>query len=77
MSSINVSEKTKAQFDELQPENTTQDEFVQDLLETHQKDVDGIVIDPEEIAQQIKAQVATEVELASYRGVQEGIENYE
>jgi len=77
MSSINVSRKTKAQFDELQPEDTTQSEFVDVLLETYQKDIDGIVIDPDEIAQQIKEQVATQVELAAVRGVQEGIENYE
>jgi len=77
MSSINVSRETKAQFDELQPEDTTQSEFVDMLLETYQKDVDGVVIDPDEIAQQIKEQVATQVELAAVRGVQEGIENYE
>jgi len=77
MSSINVSRDTKAQFDQLQPEDTTQDEFMETLLETHQKDVDGVVVDPDKIAQQIKEQVATQVELAAHRGVQEGIENYD
>jgi hypothetical protein len=77
MSSINVSQDTKAQFDELQPEDSTQSEFVDMLLETYQKDVDGVVIDPEKIAQQIKEQVATEIELASYRGTSEALENHE
>jgi hypothetical protein len=77
MSSISVKAETKAQFDELQPEDDTQDDFMQTLLETYQKDVDGVVIDPEEIAQQIKEHVATEVELASYRGTTEALENHE
>jgi len=77
MSSINVSTDTKAQFDELQPEDTTQSEFVDMLPETYQKDVDGVVIDPEAIAENIEEHVASKVELAAYRGVQEGIENYE
>lgn len=74
MSSINVDRETKDLFDELQPDDTTQAEFVAELLETYQKDVDGVVINPDEIAESIKEQVATQVELAAYRGVSEAIE---
>jgi len=74
MSSINVDRETKQTFDDLQNEDQTQAEFVQELLETYQKDVDGIVINPDEIAEEIKKQVATEVELAAYRGVSEALD---
>jgi len=74
MSSINVSTDTKELFDELQPDDSTQDEFMASLLETYQKDVDGVVIDADEIAEEIKAQVATQVEIAAVRGVNEALD---
>jgi len=77
MSSINVSSNTKDLFDELQPDDMTQDAFVQELLETYQKDVDGIVIDPEAIAEQIAHDVNSKVELAAYRGIDDRLDQFE
>jgi len=74
MSSVSLSTDTKRLWDELKPDDATHDEFAQMLLETYQKDVDGIVIDPDEIAEEIKAQVATQVEIAAVRGVNEALD---
>jgi len=74
MSSVSLSTDTKRLWDELKPDDATHDEFAQMLLETYQKDVDGVVIDPDEIAEEIKAQVATQVEIAAVRGVNEALD---
>jgi len=79
MSSINVDSDTKAKFDALQPENSTQAEFVAELLDTfeaHESD-STVHLDVDALVDSITKQTATEVELAAHRGVTQAIEDYE
>jgi len=75
MTTISCKDNTKAEFDRLKPEDYSHDEFVEELLETYENADEPVTIDTEEIAQNIKESVASEVELAAYRGTQEALEN--
>ena len=77
MSSISVSDSTKAEFDDLKPESKTHDEFVQELLQIYDVVNEPVVVSPEEIAEEIKLQVGSEVELAAYRGIKHAKEETE
>lgn len=72
MTAINVSENTKREFDDLQKESMTQDEFMQELLAAYRRD-NGEIVNPEEIAQEIDHKVASKVEEAAYRGIQDAL----
>jgi N-acyl-D-aspartate/D-glutamate deacylase len=74
MTSISVKRETKAEFDELQPEGHTQDEFVEELLAAYRRD-NGEIVDVEQMVEEITEQTAARMELAAYRGTQEALEN--
>jgi len=74
MTSIKVSSETKREFDEMKPEDDTHDEFVEKLLAAKRRD-DGEVVDVETIAEDVKEQVASAIEIAAYRGVQEALDD--
>jgi len=73
MTSISVDESTKAEFDDLKPEGSTHNEFMVELLKAKKRD-NGQVVDPSEIADEIRRQAAADIELAAYRGVIEAID---
>jgi hypothetical protein len=72
MSSISVDRQTKSDFDELKPEDATHDEFVQELLAAYKRD-NGEIVDVDDLVDGIEKKVATNVELAAYRGVQDAL----
>jgi hypothetical protein len=72
MSSISVSNQTKSEFDELKPDEITHDEFVQELLDAYRRD-NGEVVDVDDLVDGIEKQVATKIELAAYRGIQDAL----
>lgn len=69
MTGISVSRSTKDEFDDLKPDDSTHDDFMQELLSTYRNRDEKVVIDTDEIVTEISHQVVSEVELASYRGV--------
>jgi len=79
MSSLNVDADTKARFDELQPDETTQAEFVKLLLESYEQQGEGI--DPMEGAgrgaEVLEEPVGNAAELGAYRGTTDAIESTE
>jgi hypothetical protein len=75
VSQINVSDSDKDRFDELKPSNKTQKEFFSEILQTYEHADETITLDTERLTDRIKESVASEVELAAYRGVTEAIEN--
>jgi len=74
VTSISVDETTKNEFDELKPDNMTHNEFVVELLQAKKRD-NGQVVDPSEIADEIRRQAAADIELAAYRGVISAIDD--
>jgi len=72
---INCKDDTKDEFDRLKPEDSTNDEFVQDLLEAYEYADEPVRIDTEAITENISESVASKIELAAYKGVTEAIEN--
>ena len=77
MSQVGCSSSDKERFDELQPENMTQKEFVSELLDCYENRDDKVVIDTQEIIEELRVGVASEIELSAYRGVKEAIEEIE
>jgi len=77
MSQINVSNTDKERFDELQGEDQTQKEFFSDVLDAYENRDDKVVIDTDEIIDELRHGVASEIELSAYRGVKEAIEEIE
>lgn len=75
MASISVDDSTKSQFDELKPEDSTQDEFVNELLDAYRRD-NGEVVDVASLVDEVTKQTASSVELASYRGTRDALESY-
>jgi len=73
MASISLSRKTKTEIDELKPDDMTYKEFGQVLVNSYRRD-NGEVVNVEELVTEIKKQIASQVELAAYRGVTEAIE---
>jgi len=72
MSSISVGSQTKSDFDALKPDELTHDEFVQELLDAYRRDK-GEIVDVDDLVDGIERQVATKIELAAYRGVQDAL----
>jgi len=75
VSSISVSDSTKSDFDDLQPDDLTQDEFVGELLDAYRRD-NGQVVDVDSLVDRISKQTASSIELASYRGTRDALEDY-
>jgi len=70
-----VSDADKARFDELKPSDSTQAEFFSEIMATYEHADETITLDTERLTERIKESVASEVELAAYRGTTEAIEN--
>jgi hypothetical protein len=77
MSQVGCTTSDKERFDELQPENMTQKEFVSELLDCYENRDDKVVIDTDAIIEELRVGVASEIELSAYRGVKEAIEEVE
>ena len=77
MPSLNVDPQTKQRSDELQPNNLTQDEWVNELLDAYEHGDDPVVIDTEEIVEKAAVEVASKCELAAYRGCKEALLEYQ
>jgi len=75
LTQINVSDADKDRFDELKPSDSTQAEFFSEILQTYEHADETITLDTERLTDRLKESVASEVELAAYRGVMEAIEN--
>ncbi|AFH21749.1 hypothetical protein OSG_eHP8_00155 [environmental Halophage eHP-8] len=75
MTQINVSQDDKDRFDELKPSEKTQKEFFAEVMATFENADETITLDTERLTDRIKESVASEVELAAYRGTTEAIEN--
>jgi hypothetical protein len=73
MTSISVDDSTKREFDELKPDELTHDEFTQELLAAYRRD-NGEVVNVDELVDEIRERVATNVELAAYRGVDDRLD---
>jgi len=76
MSSISVSEQDKERFVELKPDETTHKEFFAEVLRTYENAEETVAIDTDAIRADVVERVASEVELASYRGVSEALEQH-
>jgi len=77
MSQVGCTTSDKERFDELQPENMTQKEFVSELLDCYENRDEKVTIDTDEIIEELRTGVASEIELAAYRGTKEAIEEVE
>jgi len=77
MSQVGCTTSDKERFDELQPENMSQKEFVSELLDCYENRDDKVVIDTDAIIEELRVGVASEIELSAYRGVKEAIEEVE
>jgi len=75
LTQINVSQDDKDRFDELKPSDSTQAEFFSEILHTYEHAEETVTLDTERLTERIKESVASEVEVAAYRGVQESLEN--
>jgi len=75
LTQINVSQDDKDRFDELKPSEKTQKEFFAEVIATYENADETITLDTERLTERIKESVASEVEVAAYRGVQESLEN--
>ena len=68
MSQIGCTSKDKARFDELKPDELTQKEFFEIVLDAYENQDEKVIIDTDEIVNGITKQTATEIELAARRG---------
>ena len=75
MSQVGCSNQDKERFDELQPEGMTQAEFVSELLDAYEHQDDKVIIDTDEIIDELRTGVASEIELSAYRGTKQAIED--
>ena len=74
MSQINCDSDDKERFDELKPEDKTQAEFFSEVMQIYQAASEPTIIDSEDIVKEIKVQVASQIELAAYKGITEAKE---
>jgi hypothetical protein len=73
MASISISNNTKAEIDELKPDDMTYKEFADELVAAYRRD-NGEVVDIDNLVDRILERVATNIELAAYRGTSEALE---
>jgi hypothetical protein len=71
--SISVSQATKQAWDDCKDSSQTHDEFAQHALDCVARD-QGEIVNVGELVDQIELQVASEIELAAYRGVTEALD---
>lgn len=72
-SSVSINDDTRSEWDELKSDDQTHDEFAQELLDAYRRD-NGEIVNVDEIVEQINARVASNVEVASYRGTAEALD---
>lgn len=75
MSTLSIAERDKERFVELKPDEKTHKEFFAEMLHTYEHADETVEIDTERIVDQIKEEVAPAIELSSYRGVKEALED--
>lgn len=73
MTSISISKQTKAEIDDLKPDDMTYKDFTDELVAAYRRD-NGEVVDIDKLVDGILERVATNIELAAYRGVAEALE---
>lgn len=73
MSSISVRASTKSMLSEMKSDDETWDEFVQSLISAHKRD-NGEVVDIDAMVDAIIERVASNVEVAAYRGTKEALD---
>ena len=73
---VNLKPDTKSRFDDLQPDDETQDEFIQTLLDRYEAGDEPVIIDHEDISEHIESAMSV-AEAAAYRGTKEALENHE
>jgi len=76
MSSISVAEQDKERFVALKPEDMTHKEFFAEILHTYEHAEETVTIDTDAIKDDVTEAVASNVELAAFRGVTEAIEEH-
>jgi len=74
MPQVSVTDSDKERFDELKPSDSTHKEFFAEMLRTYENADEPVTIDVEQLTEDIKTSVASEVHLAAYNGVTEAIE---
>lgn len=75
MSPVACSDSDKEWFEEFQNEDETQAEAFSRMV-AQVKAYNGTPVDPEELAEELAHTLIPQVEVASYRGVSEGLEKY-
>lgn len=70
--SVSIKDETRREWDELKSDDQTHDEFAQALLEAYRRD-NGEVVNVDDLVEQINERVASNVEVASYRGTAEAL----
>lgn len=75
-SGVSMADETKDEWDELKPDDSTNDEFTQKLLACYRQNGEPIDIDTivENAVEDITHKVASNVELAAMRGTKAGVE---
>ena len=74
MPAINVSEQDKRWFDSFQEEGESHAEAFE-RLRRQSEAFDGTLIDPEELADELKPLIAAGIEVGAYRGVKTYMED--
>jgi len=72
MASVSVDDETKQEWDELKPDDLTHGEFAEELLAAYRRD-NGEIVDVGKIVDNVEKQIAAEVELSSYRGTRDAL----
>jgi len=73
MVSISCSKTTKDEIASLKPDEMSYKEFTDELVAAYRRD-NGEVVDVDELVEGIISRVASNVELAAYRGVEEALD---
>lgn len=74
MPGINVNQSDKERFDELKPSDSTQAEFMSELIHTYEHADETVEIDTDAIIERLKTEVGPQIEDHAYRGVTSAIE---
>lgn len=65
----------KDRFDQLKPQDKTQAEFLAECLDAYEL-VDNSEIDMSEVLDRVEVSVASQAELAAYRGARDALEEH-
>jgi len=77
MPQVSVTDADKERFDELKPADSTQAEFMSELIHTYENADETVTIDTDAIVERVKHNVGPAIEQHAYRGVKEGLERNE